>query len=47
VFTLNGQGDVAFLAFDGQHWGIYLYSDARKPSLMDGHDVRKRIPARR
>jgi hypothetical protein len=28
VFTLNQAGDVAFLATDGQHWGVYLFSDA-------------------
>jgi hypothetical protein len=28
VFALNEAGDVAFLASDGQHWGVYLFSDA-------------------
>jgi hypothetical protein len=28
VFTLNETGDVAFMASDGQHWGVYLFSDA-------------------
>jgi hypothetical protein len=27
VFTLNDAGDVAFMATDGQQWGIYLFSD--------------------
>jgi hypothetical protein len=27
IFTLNEVGDVAFLASDGQRWGIYLFSD--------------------
>lgn len=27
VFTLNEEGDVAFLASDGKAWGLYRYSD--------------------
>jgi hypothetical protein len=26
VFQLNAAGDVAFLASDGKHWGIYEFS---------------------
>jgi hypothetical protein len=27
VFRLSPEGDVAFLASDGQRWGIYRFSD--------------------